>query len=135
MTTSSALLTGLTGNTTGVASATEGPIVFGLDYTVSAPLTVVVTGTFGGGTLSLEVNLNGGGWSDGSGSSSPASLTAPGTITYTGACKGIRCKVTGASGANISAELVMNDKAAKLAGTRPITFLENPVTNTQTTYS
>jgi hypothetical protein len=98
-----ALLTGLTGNTTGNPSAQEQPYI----GPVNVIATVIATGTFAGGTLTLEI-FDGTNWVP-AGFLTPASLTGAGAITFQGASLGIRCKVTGAGAANLNAKLILAD--------------------------
>jgi hypothetical protein len=100
------LLTGQTGNTTGSATATEAPLS---SYPVNALVTLHAFGTFGGGTLSLEVSPDGTNWVPAQ-ASTPATLTVPGTVTWQGLAKGIRAKLTGATAANLNAIAVFNDQ-------------------------
>jgi hypothetical protein len=98
-----ALLTGQAGNTTGSVTATEHFFIGPCNGLIS----VLASGTFGGGTLSLEV-FDGTNWVAVSGSN-PATLTAPGTLTWQGSALGVRCKLTGATSPNLNATVVLTD--------------------------
>jgi len=98
-----ALLTGLSGNTTGNPSATEAPY-FG---PVNGLVSVLFSGSFGGGTASIEV-YDGANWVPVS-SSSPATLSAAGAISWQGSALGIRAKLTGSTSPNLNATAVFTD--------------------------
>jgi hypothetical protein len=93
------LLTGLTGNTTGTASAQEAPL---LNFPVNGLVTVHAYGTFGSGTLALEVSADGVNFVPAQ-NAVPPTLTVAGSITWQGVAKAIRAKVTGATAANLNA--------------------------------
>lgn len=101
-----ALLTNRTANTTGLANSsagTEAPY-FG---PVNVIATVIATGTFGAGTLTLEI-YDGANWAPAS-LLNPTTLTAAGSITFQGAALGIRAKLTGATSASLTATLILGD--------------------------
>jgi len=71
--------------------------------------TVHAYGAFGSGTLSLEVTPDGVTWVPVA-TSNPATLVAPGSMTWRGVSKGIRAKLTGATAANLNAVAVFQDQ-------------------------
>jgi hypothetical protein len=92
--------------TTG-ASAGESPLPF---YPLNGLVSVHFWGNFGSGTASLEVTPDGANWVPVS-DASPASLTAPGILTWKGVAYGIRAKITGATGSpSINAIAVFQDQ-------------------------
>ena len=97
------LLIGQAGNTTGALTATEFPL---LNYPVNGQVSVIMSGTFGGGTASLEV-FDGNNWVPVI--SSPTSLTAPGVLVYQGAALGVRVKLIGSTNPSLNATAVMVD--------------------------
>jgi hypothetical protein len=98
------LLVGQTGNTTGNTTATEFPLA---SYPINGMVAVHMSGTFGGGTATIEVTADGVNWVPPV--TAPASLLAPGVLVWQGSALGVRAKLTGATSPNLNATAVFAD--------------------------
>lgn len=99
------ILTALAANTNAGATAGENPATA---YPINGLVAVHVFGTFGGGSVSLEVTPDGTNWVTASGQST--ALTAAGVITWTGVANGVRAKVTGSTSPSLNAIAMFQDQ-------------------------
>lgn len=100
------ILKNLAQNTTGAPSAQEIPLT---NTPINGLLSVHAFGTFGGGTLTIEVTPDGTNWV--APVTTPVSLTVAGVITWQGVALGVRGKVVTSTAPVLNAIAVLQDQS------------------------